>query len=259
MKSRLVLLFILCQALFAQGTSTDKSIQIIRVKGDAVTLCSLVKGAPGVGCQGDRALRAVIINRFSRGSEADVESAARTIRELDNLANPSDAKNVELTTSVIAGSTQRIPGTQEIVGDAFAPVVKQLRAIFPYNTYQVLSTMLLRVTQGDAPHSTRGSMRWLPVSNGARSGTEYSLVYGAVTISADSAIHLNEVKFDAAVPITEVMTGKDGSKSSSTSPQPIQIRTRIDLREGQKVVVGSTTVADEDVCLFLVVSARLVQ
>lgn len=259
MKLSFVLLLFCCYGLFAQGTSSDKSIQVIRVKSDAVALCSLVK-VPGMDCQGDRALRAVVVKRFSNGSATDVENAARAIRELDNLGTASDAKTVELTTSVIAGSTQRIPDTQEVAGDALVPVLKQLRATFPYTSYQVLSTMLLRVTEGDAPHTLRGSMKWLPpASSGARSAVEYSLIYGGVTISPDSSIHLNEVRFESVVPVADIVTGKDGSKSSAVSPQNLQIRTRIDLREGQKVVVGSATVADVDVCLFLVLSGRLVQ
>ncbi len=56
-----------------------------------------------------------------------------------------------------------------------------------------------------------------------------------------------------------LLVGKDNSTTTQTSNQRIEIRTDVDLREGQNIIVGNATLADADVCLFLVVSGKLAQ
>lgn len=264
MKLKLLFLITTCVAvLAAQNAGNDPNqpgskqvTRVVRVHGDAFSISNLLGRSGSVEHQATSALRAIVL----KGPASDVDSVERTIQELDSLGSSSDTKNIELTTVVVAGSMTPISGTQELTGEALAPVVKQLRSIFPYRSYQTLSTMLLRVTQGEAAHDSQGSLKWLQQgSEGARSGIDYSLNYGPVSMSADGFIHLAEVRFGTSVPLKSVMIGKDGMTTTSISQQRVEIRTRVDLREGQKVVVGSATVADADVCLFLVVSARLVQ
>jgi positive regulator of sigma E activity len=56
--------------------------------------------------------------------------------------------------------------------------------------------------------------------------------------------------------------GKDGSIPYATTNYQeanIEIETNVDLREGQKVVIGTSNVEMASATLFLVVTARMVQ
>lgn len=257
MKLRFLLSLLCCQGLlFGQNASAERAIRVVRVHGDAAAFANLFKGEPGVDCQGDARLRAVVL----KGGASDVERVESKIRELDGMANSPSAKDVELTTFVVAGSMEPIKDSQEISGESLAPVVRQLRSIFPYKSYQILSTMLLRITQGAGPYRSAGSLKWRPQNPDTdRSALGYSLSFGPLSVSTDGWISIAEVRFDTSVPLKSIVVLKNGATNTESANQSVQISTRVDLREGQKVVVGSTTIADLDVGLFLVVSARVTQ
>jgi hypothetical protein len=160
MKLNLLFLIICCcQALFAQGesknagdmpyasTTADRSkrvVKVVHVKGNAEGIAALAGRASGVNYEASTTLKAIVL----RGEPADVANVERTIQELDNPNRESGAasgvRNIELTIYAIAGSSEPLAGFEEVTGDALAPVLKQLRAIFPYKHYELLTTVLMR-------------------------------------------------------------------------------------------------------------------
>lgn len=264
MKLKLLFLIAVCVAVVqAQHTNTESSqsdgkqiTKVVRVHGDAFAISNLLGRSGTVEHQATSAFKAIVL----KGPAPDVDSMERTIQELDNLGTTSASKDVELTAVVMAGATEAIPGIQEVSGEPLGSVVKQLQSIFPYKSYQVLSTTVLRASQGNALHHSQGSLKWQERSPGeVRPALAYDFEFGPVDVSADRSIRLGVVRFSTLIPPKPVKVTELSSVPQKPSSQPVEIRTNVELREGQKVVVGSATVADADLCFFLVVSAKVVQ
>jgi hypothetical protein len=197
-----------------------------------------------VEVRADDPLKAIVL----RGKAADVSALENTIRELDSTSSDSGSKNVELTVYLLSGSSSSLSTAAESIPAVIAPVVKQLHAVFPYSNYQLLSTMLLRSGEG-TPSSTDGLLK--PFGKAAEGSTPstYSVRYKAARVSPDNAgpsIHLTGFHFQLRVPM--VQTVFDAG-----------IDTDIDLREGQRVVVGKSNLENVDSALFVVLMAKLVQ
>ncbi|MDQ2839445.1 MAG: hypothetical protein M3Y72_00055 [Acidobacteriota bacterium] len=262
--SLIVLPLIACPALlFPQTPGEDMSpksiVKIVRVHGDARNIANLAGSGSGTHFEVSEALRAIVV----RGRPTDVANVEKTIQELDALspsAASSAGKNVELTTYVIGGSMQPIAGTQEATGESLSPVIKQLRAIFPYTHYQVLSTMIMRSSQ-NGKASSQGMMRLQPLPDVSQPSS-YVISYDSAKVSDDASasIHLSNFRFSAKVPY--VSGSLRGNNSTYTTTQfqmmDVGIDTDVDLREGQKVIVGKANVAESDTCFFLLLVAKLV-
>lgn len=268
MKTKFLLLSFACCPTFlvAQAANTEASqqevVKIVRVQGNAGAIANLAASSSGTHYQFSDALRAIAI----RGKAADVASVERAIHELDAFNSSSQPastnRDVEITAYVIGGSAEPIQGASEITGDALVPVVKQLRKIFPYSHYQLLSTILMRSAQ-DAKARTEGMMKSLTSTPEFSRPSTYTMNYDSASFLQDPtpAIHLANFHFDARVPYLM----SSGSRKDNTyvttqyESMSVAIQTDVDLREEQKVVVGKANVSDSDTCFFLVLTARVVR
>lgn len=240
--------------VLADGAFVTK---IVRVRGNARELSNLGCVAT-MSCNPSEPLRAVVLN----GTEAKVAQAEQNIKELDALAatvDPVAKKNIETTVYVISGSAEAMEGVQEVSGEALTPVLRQLRAIFPYSHYQLLGSMMLRSAEdtGGSSAGLMNTMSW----PGFNHPLSYTITYKQVKGISDPSgyIHLFDFRFTAAIPNVSRPRGKDANvQISGFSTSDVRIGADLDVREGQKVVVGKANVSDSDTCFFIVVSARLV-
>ena len=240
--------------------------KVVRVHGDAVRLRELACSGSGVSnCEASEPLRAIVVN----GHSTAVTKVEQTIRELDALSPSSSStisnKNVELTTYVIGGSTQPFVGAKEVSGETLAPVIKQLRAVFPYSHYQLLSTMVMRSALNGKAESS--GLMGVQLNPDFARPSMYKISYDSAQLSGASpdTMHLASFRFSMKLPYVNTplntVTTKSGSipyANTSWSMMDLGLQTDVDLREGQKVVVGKTNVSDSDSCIFLVLVARLV-
>jgi len=222
----------------AEGGAVTK---VVRVHTGARNLAALASGGSRVEVRADDVLKAIVL----RGKPADVSALENTIRELDSASsNLGSSKNVELTVYLLSGSSSSSPSATEEKLPVVAPVVKQLHAVFPYSNYQLLSTMLLRSGEG-TPASTSGLLKGFGNSTAP---SHYEVSYKAARVSADEAgpsIHLMGFHFLLRVAIGASMFDAG-------------VETDVDLRDGQKVVVGKSNVETADSALFVVLVAKLV-
>ncbi|MCU1292070.1 MAG: hypothetical protein JWP08_920 [Bryobacterales bacterium] len=267
MKTKFLIVSVaLCSLLRSQSTDLsdqDKVTKVIHVHGDAGALANLAGTASGAVVQGSNPLRAVVI----KGKASDVANVVRTIQELDTVSEADlGGKNIELVIYVVSGSMEPITGVSDAGTDLLAPVYRQLRAVFPYKNYQLLNTMLMRSGQ-NSEASTSGMMKSLLSSPDFNMPGSYSIRYDAATVSAETSpsIHLAKFKFEGKVPF---ITGPSSTRSKDSSipyattnfqQATIGIETNVDLREGQKVVIGTSNVETASATLFLVVTARMAQ
>jgi hypothetical protein len=243
--SKTILLFIcLFPALAlpqAPASETETITKIVRVHAGAKNLAALASGGSRAEVRADDVLKAIVL----RGKPSDVSALENTIRELDSASSNVGSKNVELTVYVLNGSSSSSAPTTEERLPAVAPVVKQLRAVFPYSNYQLLSTMLLRSGEGTQA-STSGLLKGF---GNSAAPSHYEISYKAARVSADEAgpsIHLMGFHF-----LLRVAFGPSLFDAG--------IETDVDLREGQKVVVGKSNIEGADSALFVVLVAKLVQ
>lgn len=143
---------------------------------------------------------------------------------------------------LIASST---PGSDGDYPAELKDVIVQLRNTFKYKDYSLMTSSVHRTKDGPAGISNRG------VAD-AKKVTAYS--YDLRPISMDPAasgsatIHIGLFAFEMRVPITI---------GPATSYETIGFRTPVNLREGEKVVVGTTTMEDKG--LVVVLSAKVVK
>lgn len=244
---------VLAQAPKADAPQPERITKVIRVRnGSATQLAYLARNGMPVMTEGDNVLKAVVIS----GKPSDVAEVERTLRELDAIppvsVAPSDSRDIELTVYVVEGSDKSVSPPAEEKLTTIAPVLKQLRSIFPYKSYQLLSTMLLRSGQGRKA-LTRGLMKGLANTPDFSSYPSlYVVRYEAASISMGQSplIHLASFDFNANVPVK--LTG------TQMQTYEVGIQMDIDLKEGEKVVVGKSNIESNDSALFIVLSAKLV-
>ena len=226
-----------------------KITKLVRVKyGDARTIARLAETVGRVDIRADENLRAIVV----MGLPADVASAEQIIHELDVPSSTPNAKDIELTVFVIGGSGSNTIGSD--IPEGIAPVVKQLRAIFPFKNYGLLSSMLLRSREG-SPAQSSGTMKF-----GDSPNNNYSVSYDQTTVDRQNslpAIHVHQFRFNTRFS-TPVAPASKGAAVTQWTMSDVGVKTDVDLREGQKTVIGKADVGGSDSALFVVLNAKLV-
>ncbi len=167
-----------------------------------------------------------------RGRPEAVEAIEAALKKID--VPPPVAPDVELTVYLIealsAGAHAVPAGAPFPAG--LEPVVKQLRGVFAYRDYRVMESFVMRVRSG-----TGGSNNGAIGDNG-----HYSLHFASLTSTEKPNGH--------SIRVSGLGLGLEAGMSSS------QIQTDIDIGEGQKAVVGKTSLPN--LAVILVLSARVV-
>ena len=134
--------------------------------------------------------------------------------------------------------------------------MKQLHALFAYKSYRLADTVVLRgraISQGDRMSEQR--------AEGVLPGTSlrYSLAYQSINVSAESPrmVHLNNMSFALRGAQTRPSPNKGEPPVTSYSDEPASISTDLDLREGQKTVVGKSSINTAGDALILVIVPKI--
>lgn len=263
MQTKLIASLALCPLLFSQSAEKppappENVTKIIRVHSDPRLLEDLLRPVSSARVVSDSTLRVIV----TMGTPADVAGVERLIHDLDTINDPDyGAKNIELVVYVLNGSMERADGPSESDLAALAPVYKQLRAAFPFKNYQLLSTMLMRSGQNTFT-SQNGMMKSLQKNADLSIPGSYQLQYDRATVSGDVSpiIHLTKFQFTARIPfVSDSVKNKDAVTATTQTPPSsyIGIETNLDLRENQKVVVGTSNVEPAGTTIFVVVTAKL--
>ncbi|HET8547374.1 MAG TPA: hypothetical protein VFL57_05200 [Bryobacteraceae bacterium] len=147
-------------------------------------------------------------------------------------------KNVELTFHVIAAGAAA-PGSGNPIPTDLESVLKQLRTTFAFPSYRVLETAVVRTRDG-SDGEVGGNVPGLGL---------YNIHFRPIRVTEGSPL---QVRLDD-LRLRHYTLVSRGEKLTSTDEG--LINADIDVKEGQKVVVGKSTIRDS--ALFLVVSARV--
>ena len=167
---------------------------------------------------------------------------------IQRLDVPSAAsKNIEITAYLLIGS--ETAGTEpSAMPKELDSVVAQLKNAFAFKSYRLLDTLALRTRVGQAA-STNSSGR------GAKSGDNTPLVRTQFRIASagigsdETTIRIDKLILDSNIPVP---TGVGGQFNMGN----VGLQADVDIKQGQKVVIGRVSVAES--ALFLVLTAQVV-
>jgi hypothetical protein len=190
----------------------------------------------GVDVRIDEQMKVVALS----GHPANVTTAEEAIKQLD--VPGAAQKDVDLTVYFVVGSDD-----SNMVGSAIPSdlqsTVATLKSTFPYKAYAMLDVLSLR-TRAGVPASTTGQL-----SRGRL--TSFS-VNSAALEGDGTMVQLNNLHAGLRIPVND----KDGK----TTYMDTGLRTDVvDVKEGQKLVVGRSSLNGPDTALFLVLIAKVAQ
>jgi hypothetical protein len=217
----------------AKPTVVQKLIQL--KYSDPVAMQRLLN-LPGINVNAVPGVNAIVI----RGTSEAVTEVEEMIKKIDVAPH-----NIELTVYLLAGTPQA--GAEDIPAD-LASTAKQLHSLFPYKTYRLMQSFVLRDREG---HD--GS------NNGAIPGSKqtYTFHYRGAGVSNGTPrmVHINHLEFSLWTPT--IVRDKEGHMIDGHDS--VGFNTDIDIGEGQKVVVGKSSANGSDDALILVMSAKVVE
>jgi hypothetical protein len=232
-----LLLTLLCAAaLFAQE-SVSRIVKLKHVNPDSLFSVLNVLAGKQVRWQPDAQLRIIALN----GPASMLDALEEAIQKLD-VPQPA-LRNVELTFQMLLASPQ---GESQSISADLNGVVTQLRTVFGFRSFRLMESTVVRAREGKRVE-TKGIMASVTKADmNALYGITVSNI--AITPSEKGAnIRLDGLQFSARLP-----------NASGTVLQDAGISTEIDVREGQKVVVGKTSIDNAHQSIFLVVTAKVV-
>lgn len=263
MKRLMAMILILAGLVMAQDRKWQQKVFDVK-NADAQALARLVNSA--MRDRETRVVENVVLKAISVGTyEAnDLQAAEELIRRYDvpkENIRTGPARNFEVVAyMVLAGKT----GTAgEAVPGELDAVVKQLKGVFGYTDFRLLDTAVLRVREGESSEST-GNAGSIDTSL-PNVPTIYTVRLKATSATAGqkgNVIRIDGFRFSLRIPYSTAapQTGMGPSPMISAQYQFAEVgfNTDLDVREGQKVVVGKSKVDRSGNAFILVLTAKAV-
>ena len=184
-----------------------------------------------------------------RGNREDVAAAVAAARSLD--VAPKRAQSIEITGHVLGASrTAELSGA---VPEHLEEVAQQLRQVFGYRGVELVDSVSIRVRDhGDA--AVAGA-----ISQGEdREPSPYRLGFNRATVV--SGQEARSVRLDGLVFEARLVRWRDPTSAGEPGHfvnSEVNLTTDVEVREGQKAVVGKAATDGERDSLILVVEARV--
>jgi len=212
-------------------TDVDRLAQVLRIFGNI---------------HADRDLRVIAVVT----SPSILPIIEDTIHRLD--VPPPAPQNVELTVYLLLASDNGVGSVPpELEG-----VAKQLKTTFAFKGLHTIDTLVVR-SRDKQSADVKGLAKF---DTDIPNPSTYSFAYRAATILSDEkgrSIRLDGLRFGARVIV------KQQSEASSSvvgySAIDAGFGTDVDVREGQKVVVGKAAVGGSNTALILVITAKILE
>ncbi len=255
----LVLVFIFISASFAQqadsGAAQKSDPDFVTEKGfkskvfevkyrDADSLAKVLRqlgsGFKGASISANSEFKTLTVRDFPENL-ATIEEA---LKRLDTPAAPRP--NIELHMHVlVASNTSGNAGTNAQLPAELRDVITQLRGTLSYRNYELATSVVQRLTETPRGLAGKGTAE---ISQSPTSGGSVTLPYqyfiNSVTLASTSTgapvVQIGEFTFSTGL-------------TSSTIDNRTQVQTALNLRDGEKVVVGTATLGDRALIIVLTV------
>src|SRR5580698_8991733 len=247
MKPTLFVLLLMTAAIWAQDAPKITQA-IIEVKyADVNHLADLLRPMFNANMKAESSLHVIAVS----GQPDVVAAVTAAIQKLD--VPLSAEPDVELAVYLISGVAQ---GTAtDDVPQELASTIKQLHVMFAYKSYKLSDALVLRGRTG-RPFNGRDTE-----TEGVLPGSanlSYHLSYNSLEISPGSprTVRINGLGFSLLGP-TVTTTDKTKNTSTSQTQTPAKIFTDLDVKEGQKTVVGKSSVNSAGDALILLIVPKI--
>jgi hypothetical protein len=234
-----ILGLILCAAALVAQEPVSRVLMMKYINPERAIPVLCVLAGKQVRWQADSQMKLIVMS----GPGELVKALEEAIQKLD--VPPPVEKNVELTFHLLLGTAQ---AESISVPPDLGGVATQLRSVFGFKSVRVLETSVLRGREGRQLEA-KGLV---PTSSKLAETAPYGISVKSVAVNAGekgAAIRLDGLRFNAQFPI---------GTPSAIQFQPVGISTDLDVREGQKVVVGKASIDGASQSIFLVVTAKVV-
>jgi hypothetical protein len=197
----------------------------------------------GIGLNVKRADNLVVIT----GQAGRVDTAEAILHQLDTPAPPRSPlpppKNIQLTAYlVIASAGTTAPQGTPVPKDIEAAVT-QVSSMFSYRSFSLLDAIIMRTTD----NSGAGSV------NGVVAIGSYRMSLRRISITAESSGDLFHISnFDLNMQISRVRLAKE-------ELVPVDFVSDIDVKDGQKAVVGKANFDGASDALIVILTAKVVE
>lgn len=216
---------------------------------DPLGLLQVIKplgsGFKGASWSVDREFKTVTVRDFP-------ENIAMIEEAIKRLDTPESARpDIEFSVHVLIASTAA--GGSEDYPSELTEVVKQLKSALKFKSYALMTSGVHRAKQGGSGVENSGVAESKLFSSVPTPPSPIFYEYTFDSISIDSAsgtptVQIGRFIFNMRVPL---------NLGTSVQYQNVGFRSPVGLRQGEKVVVGSTTMGDKG--LVVVVSAKLIK
>lgn len=205
----------------------------------------LASGFKGATMSVERDYRTITVRDFPENI-ATIEEA---IKRLDTPEAPRP--DIEFSVHVLIASNSA--GGSEDYPAELGDVVKQLKTALKYKSYALMTSGIHRAKEGPGGVGNSGVAESNLFSSVPTPPNPIFYEYSLESISIDSGsgaatVQIGGFRFNMRVPL---------NLGSSVQYQNVGFRSPVGLRQGEKVVVGSTTMGDKG--LVVVVSAKLLK
>ena len=176
----------------------------------------------------------------------NLSTMEEALKRLDTPAAPRS--NIELHMHVLlASNSSASPGSAQVPAE-LKDVLTQLRTTLNYKNYELATSVVQRLTETSRGLRGKGTAE---ISRSPAPGTSANLPYeyliNVVTLTSTSAgatiVQIGEFSFTTGL-------------TSSVQDDRTQVQTALNLRDGEKVVVGTATLGDR--ALIIVLSAKVI-
>ena len=177
------------------------------------------------------------------------ETMAAIEDAIKRLDVPSAAPaNVDLTIYLLVGHEGESPAGGAAVPKDLDSVVTQLKNAFAFKSYSLLDVLALRTRTGEQA-STTSSGGAVPNGNASAPVITTFRISNAAVGGDGTSIHISRLNAGIKMPVVSGM---------QVSYTDLGLNTDVDIKEGQKVVIGRLGIS-KDQALFLVMTVKILQ
>jgi hypothetical protein len=191
------------------------------------------------------------------GPQERVDTADAILKQLDVPPPPpvplGVRKDIQLTAYMIIASPAVVEGTP--VPKDLDSALSQVSSVFPYKSFNLFDAVVLRMVEGEGRFANRGHVSGaLPyILKTFASGGSYDLSLASIGLT--SAPPANLLRLNSFSLKLFINAGLDREGKEKT--QTVNVDTNIDMKEGQKIVVGKANIDGSENALIVILTAKV--
>jgi hypothetical protein len=235
---RIVLWAVLLAApVVAQTPAGGEITKLVTLRNVEPRAIQNMVGMFGVRTNSNEQMKTMVIS----GTPEKIAAAEAAIKQLDVAP-----KSIELTVYFVVGGDQAGMMGGAVPQD-LRDVITQLKGAFTFKEYRMLDALSLRTRAGSSAETSG-------ILNAASPPRMSQFSIRNTTVSEDgTTIRIDRMHAGLRIPLPGVSTQKSQEYINSGIDQDV------DVKEGQKVVVGRSSLEGPQQALFLILTAHVIQ